>query len=60
MICSNKEKVETALMIDYLKKNELDEWRTIETIISSTYTLSNFKKENKKRYASEITVITNT
>ncbi|HBF3464300.1 TPA: hypothetical protein ACKOSM_002931 [Clostridioides difficile] len=29
------------------KKNEPTEWRTIETIISSTYALSNFKKENK-------------
>ncbi|MCC0673106.1 hypothetical protein IC216_14015 [Clostridioides sp. ES-S-0145-01] len=47
MICSNKEKVETALMIDYLKKNEPNKWRSIEILISSTYTLSNFKKGNK-------------
>lgn len=47
MICLNKEKVEIVLMIDYLKKNELNEWRIIEIIIFSIYVLSNFKKENK-------------
>ncbi|ENY8694350.1 TPA: hypothetical protein ACXDUQ_003903 [Clostridioides difficile] len=47
MVCSSKEKIETALMIEFLKKNDPRNWESIETLISSTYTLSNFKKRNK-------------
>lgn len=47
MVYSSKEKIETALMIEFLKKNDPRNWESIETLISSTYTLSNFKKEIK-------------
>ncbi|ADK37901.1 hypothetical protein V3Q20_19675 [Clostridioides difficile] len=47
MVYSSKEKIETALMIEFLKKNDPRNWESIETLISSTYTLSNFKKRNK-------------
>ncbi|ENY8352538.1 hypothetical protein [Clostridioides difficile] len=47
MVYSSKEKIETALMIEFLKKNDPRNWESIETLISSTYTLSSFKKGNK-------------
>ncbi|HDF5636640.1 TPA: hypothetical protein SOL41_003511 [Clostridioides difficile] len=47
MVYSSKEKIETALMIEFLKKNDPRNWESIETLISSTYTLSSFKKRSK-------------